>query len=141
MSKIVLDASAFLAFANNEPGAEKVQPRLPKAVLSSINSCEILGKLVDKGMTLANAEEYIRQFVAEIIPFDDFHARVAAGLYPLTRPLGLPLADRACLALAKYLQVPILTAESKWADLDIGISIELIREVRPVELIREVSSH
>lgn len=92
MSNVVLDASAFLAFANGEPGAEKVQPILPKAVISTVNSCEIMSKLVQKGMTLARAGEYVRQFVSDVLPFDFEQARIAAGLDEIGRPLGLSLA-------------------------------------------------
>jgi ribonuclease VapC len=128
VSKVVLDASAFLAFANGEPGAEKVQPVLPQAVLSTVNSCEIMSKLVRKGMTLARAGEYVRQFVSEVIPFDFEQASIAAGLEEVGRPLGLSLGDRACLALGKRLNVQVLTAERSWAKLEIGIPIELIRD-------------
>jgi PIN domain nuclease of toxin-antitoxin system len=39
----------------------------------------------------------------------------------------LSLADRACLALAEREGVPAVTADKKWAMLDIGIKVSLIR--------------
>jgi ribonuclease VapC len=46
---------------------------------------------------------------------------------PLTKTHGLSLADRACLALAKRLDIPIVTADRDWADLNLGITLQLIR--------------
>lgn len=37
MKETVLDATAVLAVLNDEPGAEKVAPLLPRAVMSSVN--------------------------------------------------------------------------------------------------------
>lgn len=48
-------------------------------------------------------------------------------LRPLTKASGLSLADRACLALAKRLDIPALTADRDWADLNLGIAVQLIR--------------
>ena len=50
-----------------------------------------------------------------------------ALLRPLTKASGLSLADRACLALAKRLDIPALTADRDWADLNLGITVQLIR--------------
>ena len=50
-----------------------------------------------------------------------------ARLRPTTKPQGLSLADRACLALASRLGVPALTADRTWADADVEVDIQLIR--------------
>jgi ribonuclease VapC len=42
-------------------------------------------------------------------------------------PYGLSLGDRACLALALTRGEPAVTADRQWAQLDLGIRIELIR--------------
>jgi ribonuclease VapC len=39
----------------------------------------------------------------------------------------LSLADRACLALAQHEGLPAVTADRKWAQVDIGVDIRLIR--------------
>ncbi len=59
--------------------------------------------------------------------FDAVHAELAAILREPTRDLGLSLADRACLALASDLEVPAVTADRSWRDLDIGVEVELVR--------------
>jgi ribonuclease VapC len=49
-----------------------------------------------------------------------------ARLRPLKKARGLSLADRACLALSKRLNIPIV-ADREWADLEVGVSVQLIR--------------
>jgi PIN domain nuclease of toxin-antitoxin system len=127
VSKFVLDTSAFLAVAHVEPGAEKVLPVLRESVISAVNFSEVLQKLIRKGMSLANAEEEVNRFVGGIVPFDEEQASISAGLESVTRPFGLSLGDRACLALGIRLRLPVLTADRDWAKLDIGVSVELIR--------------
>ena len=48
----VVDASAVLAFVNNEPGSEAVESVLDNAIISTVNLAEVGAKLVDKGMTV-----------------------------------------------------------------------------------------
>jgi ribonuclease VapC len=124
-----MDTSAFLAFANREPGAEKVRPRLREAVVSAVNATEILQKLASKNMTLVRAEEYLKRFVGEIAPFGLEQAALNAALYTQTQPFGLSLGDRSCLALGIYLGLPIMTADRDWAKLDVGVPIEVIRGI------------
>lgn len=59
--------------------------------------------------------------------FDKQQARIAGNLWKQTKELGLSLGDRACLALAQHLELPVLTADKIWQQLDIGVSIQLIR--------------
>ena len=52
-----------------------------------------------------------------------------ARLRPLARARGLSLADRACLALAQRLGVPVVTADGAWAQIpNLGVEVTLIRE-------------
>jgi PIN domain nuclease of toxin-antitoxin system len=129
MTEAVLDASAVLAVLFNEPGAEIVQRALeagPCAV-SAVNLSEITAKLVDRG---AN-EEAIRlgldSIAMEVHPFDEASAIAAGMLRNLTRPQGLSLGDRACIGLARSLDLPVMTADRKWDRLNLGIPVRLAR--------------
>ena len=62
-----------------------------------------------------------------MIPFDRTQAAVAASLLPMTKPLGLSLADRCCLALGMIRRLPVLTADRDWQRLTLDIEIILIR--------------
>jgi ribonuclease VapC len=60
-------------------------------------------------------------------PLTDADCVEIARLRPLTKAHGLSLADRACLALARRLEIPVVTADRDWADLNLGTTIQLIR--------------
>lgn len=127
----LLDSTAFLAFANREPGGERVQSVLRTSYVSAVSAAEVVCRLVSQGFTPAEAEKHLVQFVKEIVPFDTRQAVLAAGLVTQTRELGLAFCDRACLALARQLGVPVLTANVEWAKLDIGVVVEVIRPAPP----------
>jgi ribonuclease VapC len=127
LSKIVLDSSAFLAVAHREPAAERLYPLLQEASLSAINATEVVQKLVQKSMTLEKADEYVRRFVAEIVPFDYEQAVLVCSLFRDTPAAALSLGDRACLALGKQLGAVVFTADPAWLRLNLGVQVECIR--------------
>jgi PIN domain nuclease of toxin-antitoxin system len=122
----VLDASALLALLNQEPGAERVREVLAGSIVSAINCAEVYSKLSDWKVAFAGFDDLI-SVVPTVVGFDVGLARRAGELNAATRHLGLSLGDRACLALAEREGLPALTADRKWARLDIGIAVELIR--------------
>jgi PIN domain nuclease of toxin-antitoxin system len=124
---IVLDASALLAFLFREPGHEQVEERIDRSCLSAVNLSEVLGRFARDGKDVARVSRRIADTTIEIVPFSVEHAEVAASLVPATRALGLSLGDRACLALATTRRLAALTADRTWVELDLGISIELVR--------------
>ena|ERR1700678_3747515 len=128
MNRIVLDASAILAVIGGEPGAEKLTPDLlARAVGSAVNLAEVQTKLVSRGWPSEQAWEDATSPVREVLPFDEAQARVAGDLVNQTRPLGLSLGDRACLALGIALKLPVYTAEKAWKKLKVGVRIHVIR--------------
>ena len=128
MNRVVLDASALLAILNQEPGAEKMTPELlSTAVISSVNLAEVHGKLVGRGLHPNDAWEAALTPVREVVPFTSEDARLVGDLVAKTRPLGLSLGDRACLALGLSLKVPIYTADRSWKKLKAGARIHVIR--------------
>lgn len=60
-------------------------------------------------------------------PVTDADCVAAARLRSATKEKGLSLADRACLALAGRLDVPAVTVDRDWADVELGAEIQLIR--------------
>jgi PIN domain nuclease of toxin-antitoxin system len=123
----VLDASALLAMLLAERGADYVWQRRHGAVLSTVNYTEALTRLARHGKSLDQSEDRLRLLELDLVPFDRQQAAVAASLSLAGKPLGLPLGDRACLALGLVRNIPVLTAERAWKKLDLNVSIELIR--------------
>jgi ribonuclease VapC len=124
---IILDSSALLAVLLDEKGADAVVPVMRESILSSVNLSETLERGIAQGHTAQRLVVQIERFGVDVRPFDRDQAVIAADLRPLTRSRGLSLGDRACLALARSLDAPVLTADQVWAELDIGIDIRLIR--------------
>jgi len=128
VNRVVLDASAILALIHEEQGSEKLTPDLlARTMVSTVNVAEIQSKLVTSGWSSDDAWEDATNLVREVIPFTADHAYIAGTLILETRPLGLSLADRACLALGLDLKAPIYTADRSWKKLKLGIPIHLIR--------------
>jgi ribonuclease VapC len=128
MSKAVLDASVLLAILGGEPGAAALTMAvLSESASSTVNLAEVQGKLVERGMLSEDAWEAALSPIAEAVSFTPEHARIAGDLVRQTRVHGLSLGDRACLALAIALKVPVYTADKSWKKLKIPVPIHVIR--------------
>jgi len=112
---------------NAEPGSEGVARALPAAALSAVNLCEVVGKLLDAGLTAQEIRAALAPLALEVHPFERGSAHAAGELRPATRSLGLSLGDRACLALARELRAPVLTTDRRWTRLALGVEIRLAR--------------
>jgi PIN domain nuclease of toxin-antitoxin system len=123
----VLDSSALLALILGETGADFVEASLEEgAFLSSVNLAEVIAKL-SESQEEAQVRRSLLTIRFETVPFEEDHAWRAAALRSSTRSLGLALGDRACLALAKTLGLPALTADRRWTETDVGVEVVLCR--------------
>lgn len=112
MSRVVLDASAILALLNEEPGAEKITPELlSQATTSTVNLAEVQARLVREGGNPEETWALVLDPLPNVEPFTAEQAKISGSLIQETRPLGLSLGDRACLALAMVLNAPVYTAD------------------------------
>lgn len=129
MTRFVLDASAVLALLNKEPGGEIVQAALNQevCVMGAVNVSEVAAKLAERGMAAGAAHELIASLVLEVVEFDLGLALEAGALRPATLSLGLSLGDRACVALAQRLQLPIMTTERIWSRLALSVPVIVAR--------------
>ena len=125
----VFDSSAVLALIFGEPGADLVARLMDQndALISSVNQAEVLGKLLDRGLSADDVAAISQQLPLKVMPFTPEQAQLAGGLRPATRALGLSLGDRCCLALAQQQGgATVVTADRPWAGLA-GFDITLIR--------------
>lgn len=126
-ARYVLDASALLCILFREPGAEEVEARLSKALVSAVNVHETLSKLVDRGVGIEEARAMLDDLDIEIVPVDAEQAALGGALRAATRQSGLSLGDRSCLALAQAMQATAVTTDRAWKDVAIGTQIEVVR--------------
>jgi PIN domain nuclease of toxin-antitoxin system len=127
LSEVVLDASALLALLNDEPGAEEVEKTVPGAIISAVNLSEVVAKLAERGMPGDIIRQALGEIQLQVRSFDERSAHLAGALRVSTRSLGLSFGDRACVALSQQLGLPVLTTDRRWADLEIGVEIRVIR--------------
>ena len=129
----VLDASAVLAYLQQETGQDRVEAALDDGPcwMTTVNTCEVVGKLCEKGMPPKEAEAAVDDLGLIVVNFDADLARLAAFMRVRTKSIGASLGDRACLALAEqtaHTQSPVVyTAEKVWTKLKWPFKIVLIR--------------
>jgi ribonuclease VapC len=129
----VLDASALLAHLRDEPGADVVAEAIASgAVISTVNLAEVFSRVADRGEDPAKLAAELTQSglldgAITVEPFTAADAIDAGRLRPLTRDAGLSLGDRACLALARRLDAPALTADTDWQGVAHGVELRPIR--------------
>ncbi len=123
--KAVLDASALLAWLQNEPGAAIVEELLPESAISSLNWSEVLQKSLAHGVEITGLRQDMEALGLVILPFDRDAAEQAARLW--SAGSSLSLADRACLALGIQHGAPVLTADRLWAQVSVGATVRLVR--------------
>jgi ribonuclease VapC len=123
----ILDASAVLAVLLDETGAEVVAPLVRGSELLLVNHCEVLSKIAKEGGDWRRVDAVLLRFGIDIVPFTHEHSLEAARLRPLTKAIGLSLGDRSCLAHGSLTKLPILTADKRMAQADVGLDIRMIR--------------
>lgn len=126
----VLDASALLAFMRGEDGSDEVARALDAGCeISVVNVAEALSKLAEAGDDPAGTVERLAELGdrLQVTGVDVDDAVEVARLRPVTKERGLSLGDRACLALAARQNLPAMTADTAWRELDVGVEIVLIR--------------
>ena len=123
----VLDASALLAYLQREPGHDRVAAVLAQSVISAVNWTEVIGKTHSAGLQTEDLLDSLASLGLTVEPFSSTQAELAGRLLERTRPLGLSLADRACLALAMDRGEVAHTADRAWLRLRPEIDIEAIR--------------
>jgi PIN domain nuclease of toxin-antitoxin system len=100
---------------------------LDSSVISSVNYAEIVTKLTETGFPAASIEAIVRHMDLRVIPASEQQAHAAGMLRPATRRFGLSLGDRFALVLAMEMDLPVLTTEQRWPELELPVGIALIR--------------
>jgi PIN domain nuclease of toxin-antitoxin system len=125
--KVVLDASALLAFLQDEPGSDAVEKALAHAVISAVNWSEVIQKSLANGVDINGMRDELHALGLTVAPFAAAQAERASILWQHTREKGLSIADRACLATAQHINAPVFTTDRIWAALELFLDIHVIR--------------
>jgi PIN domain nuclease of toxin-antitoxin system len=130
---IVLDSSAMLAFLLEERGADAVLSLIEDVdaivLASTVNLCEVSTKLTLTGASSSVVAMNMGPFMRFAVDFDSAQALYAGELARSTRPQGLSLGDRACLALAASRGATAWTTDAAWLKLQskTGVKVRLLR--------------
>lgn len=117
-TQIVLDTSAILALLAMEEGHEVVAENLENAVVSSVNLSEVVTVLVRRGLKHEDVAQSLKDTFPQIEEFNAEQAIIAASFVEPELSFG----DRACLALARYKNLRILSPNKELIMLEIKIS-------------------
>lgn len=120
---VVLDASAILAFVQDEAGADVVESALNTATCcGAANWSEVAQKVLGSGRDWDLVRALLLSYELAIEPVSAEDGEWAARRW---RPgQGLSLGDRLCLALAHRSGAEVLTADTAWG------SASPIRQIR-----------
>jgi PIN domain nuclease of toxin-antitoxin system len=130
MMPFVLDTSAVLAILFREPGQDMVRTALREgSAISAVNLAEAITRLVRDGMAAEHAAAALSALPIELHDLGAELATATGALFAQTRPFGLSLGDRACLALARQEKLPALTGDRAWLQVAslVGVEVRLIR--------------
>ena len=110
---VVVDASAILAFVQDEPGADVVEVALNgRAICGAANWSEVAQKIRAAGRDWNLVQALLGSYELEVEPVGVEDAEWAARHWQ--RGDGLSLADRLCLALGDRVDGDVLTADLAW---------------------------
>lgn len=132
MTTFVIDTSALLAMLWQEPGWDTVSQALEchDCRMSAVNLAEFVSKVQERQQNIEQIAALLEKLCLHVEDYDTRQAMNTGLLRAITRPLGLSLGDRACLALAQQLNAPVLTADRPWLELAAPLSLD-IRCIRP----------
>ena len=126
MPACVIDTSAVFADLNDEPGADVARRWLRDAAVSALNLQEIVSKMIDKGVPAEATPAILERLRLAVHELDEILAVEAGLARAATARVGLSHGDRACLALAKKLGLPAVTADRAWASVADALQVEVV---------------
>lgn len=128
--RVVLDASALLAWVLDERGADTIGKLLSVAVIPAPNLVEVLYRAPERGhrMSAGQLHEHMLAMGLTVEPLTASDVLRAAELIGHSRTArrnstddSLSLGDGLCLAVAERLELPITGGDQLWAELPLAV--------------------
>lgn len=116
--QVVLDTTAILALLAMEEGHEVIAQNLENAVISSVTFFEVLEILISKGLAYKEVAQSLKNTFHNIEEFNADQVIIASSLSDHKLSFG----DRACLALARYKNLRILSPNKELMMLEVKMS-------------------
>ena len=128
LQKVLLDASAYIAYLNKEPGYEVIQDCMHIACINTVTYSEIIAFYARNGISDKNVLSKICQYV-HILDINQKICFDAGCLITQSTKYGLSLGDRICLSSAIHYNIPVYTADKIWQKLAnlINVKVNLVR--------------
>jgi ribonuclease VapC len=124
---VVVDSSAALAFLRTEPGGELALPFLASGIMSAVNFAEVVQRFWRDGHDPEPYLDALSKTGLTVVAAEISVAHMAGALERQTKPWGLSLADRFCLAEALHRGLPVVTTDRPLSELNLGIEIKRLR--------------
>ena len=133
--RAVLDASALLAFLCDERGAPVIERLMHVCAISTVNLAEALERADVPEWHASAALQELRSLGLTILPFEAEDAVFVPSLRRTGRKLpratakasALSLGDCCCLATAQRRGLGVITDDTAWQALEIGVAVHLFR--------------
>lgn len=122
--ELVIDASAVLAALVGGPVGARAAAAMPRALLSAVGLAEVACLLAGRALSAEDIAAVLDSFECEVAAFDAAAARAVARLPGAD---GLSLGARASIGLGLARDLPVLTADPRWAGLGLGPRVRLLR--------------
>lgn len=128
--RVVIDASALLAWVLRERGASTIGTLLPVAVVPAPNLVEVLYRAPERGHRMATAElhTHILAMGVTVEPLTSTDVLRAANLIATSRARSgtagssVALGDGLCLAVAERLALPVTGGDQLWSDVELSVA-------------------
>lgn len=123
---VVLDASAVLAWLQQEPGGAEIRDMFDGGIITATNWSEVLQKVRQHGGDPGEVGLLLRSLGLGVSPVTRVDGERSADLWDRDTPLSL--GDRLCLAVAYRLELPAVTADTRWTQSHTGVDVQAIRD-------------
>lgn len=122
--RILLDASAYIAWINKELGSESVEKIINKAVINTVTYTEIISFYARIGLETPLLEDLCKY--VSIININEEISFNAGKMIKISKEFGLSLGDRLCLSSAIYFKLKVYTADKIWLNLSEKLNLQII---------------
>ena len=123
-NKVIFDSSAFITLLSKEKGYSFLRSHLKNAFISTVTLADVYKYCIEEqNLTQDDCRRLTELSGLKVIDFCNEQALISADIISQTKPFGLSVIDRACLALGLYKKSPIVTCNKVWEQIKLDVEI------------------